>query len=139
MNKTMRKCVVCGKKFAPKSANAITCSEKCYKARKAANDKARKATKKAVVKTEEKPEVKKEAKKPALKKEVKKVSVKKVEKKSCPKSIKGKATEKIKLPNGCDTVVRVEGKDDFKVVALAFAIAMSALGRIISGNKIKSL
>jgi hypothetical protein len=117
---------MCGKKFAPKSANAITCSEKCYKARKAANDKARKATKKAAVKTEEKPEVKKEAKKP-------------VAKKSCPKAIKGKATEKIKLPNGCDTVVRVEGKDDFKVVALSLAIALSALGRIISGNKIKSL
>jgi predicted nucleic acid-binding Zn ribbon protein len=130
MNKTMRKCVVCGKKFTPKSANAITCSEKCYKARKAANDKARKAAKKTAVKTEAKPEVKKEEKKPVAKK---------VAKKTCPKAIKGKATEKIKLPNGCDTVVRVEGKDDFKVVALAFAIAMSALGRIISGNKIKSL
>lgn len=130
MNKTMRKCVVCGKKFAPKSANAITCSEKCYKARKAANDKARKASKKAAVKDEPKP---------VAKKEVKKAVVKKAEKKSCPKAIKGKATEKIKLPSGCDTVVRVEGKDDFKVVALAFAIAMSALGRIISGNKIKSL
>jgi predicted nucleic acid-binding Zn ribbon protein len=126
----MRKCVVCGKKFAPKSANAITCSEKCYKARKATNDKARKAAKKTAVKTEAKPEVKKEEKKPVAKK---------VAKKSCPKAIKGKATEKIELPNGCDTVVRVEGKDDFKVVALAFAIAMSALGRIISGNKIKSL
>lgn len=130
MNKTMRKCVVCGKKFAPKSANAITCSEKCYKTRKAANDKARKVAKKAAVKIEPKPEVKKEAKK---------AIVKKAEKKSYPKAIKGKATEKIKLPSGCDTIVRIEGKDVFKVVALAFAIAMSALGRIISSDKIKSL
>lgn len=130
MNKTMRKCAVCGKKFAPKSANAITCSEKCYKARKAANDKARNAAKKAAAKTEVKAEAKKEAKKPVAKK---------IEKKLRPKVIKGKATEKIKLPDGCDTVVRIEGKDDFKIVALAFTIAMSALGRIISGNKIKSL
>lgn len=130
MNKTMRKCAVCGKKFAPKSANAITCSEKCYKARKAANDKARKAAKKAAAKTEVKAEAKKEAKKPVAKK---------IEKKLRPKVIKGNATEKIKLPDGCDTVVRIEGKDDFKIVALAFTIAMSALGRIISGNKIKSL
>lgn len=130
MNKTMRKCVVCGKKFAPKSANAITCSEKCYKVRKAASDKARKAAKKTAVKTEVKAEANKEEKKPVAKK---------VAKKSRPKAIKGKATEKIKLPSGCDTVVRVEGKDNFKVVALAFAIAMSALGRIIRSNKIKSL
>jgi hypothetical protein len=130
----MRKCIVCGKKFAPKSANAITCSEKCYKVRKAANDKARNAAKKVATKTEVKAEVKKE-----VKKEAKKPVAKKIAKKICPKVIKGKATEKIKLPSGCDTVVRIEGKDDFKIVALAFTIAMSALGRIISGNKIKSL
>lgn len=130
MNKTMRKCAVCGKKFAPKSANSATCSEKCRKARKMANDKARRAAKKTAVKVEAKPEVKKEVKKP---------TVKKAEKKSLPKSVKGKATEKIKLPSGCDTVVRVEGKNDFKVVVLALAIAMSALGRIVSSNKIKSL
>lgn len=50
MKKEMRKCAVCGKKFTPKSANAVYCSDKCYKAAKAARDKARKHTKKVAEK-----------------------------------------------------------------------------------------
>lgn len=83
MKKEKRKCVVCGKKFTPKTANAKYCSEKCYKKQKAILDKSRKEkakVNKPLVKCEKKvakvesKEVVKLPKKPAVK--VKVVSVK---------------------------------------------------------------
>ena len=46
----VRKCAICGKKFTPKSANAMYCSKKCYKVGKKAKNKASKAAKKAAIK-----------------------------------------------------------------------------------------
>lgn len=80
MKKEKRECVVCGKKFTPKTANAKYCSEKCYKKQKAILDKNRKAKDKKV----EKP----------LKKADKKVS--KVESKEVVKLPK-KPTVKVKV------------------------------------------
>lgn len=48
MKKEKRECVVCGKKFTPKTANAKYCSEKCYKKQKAILDKNRKEKSKKV-------------------------------------------------------------------------------------------
>lgn len=76
MKKEKRECVVCGKKFTPKTANSKYCGEKCYKKQKAILDKSRKAkakvnellvkSKKKAVKVESK-EVVKLPKKPAVK------------------------------------------------------------------------
>lgn len=76
MKKEKRECVVCGKKFTPKTANAKYCSEKCYKKQKAILDKSRKEkakvneslvkSKKKVAKVESK-EVVKLPKKPTVK------------------------------------------------------------------------
>lgn len=49
MKKEKRECVVCGKKFTPKTANAKYCGEKCYKKQKAILDKSRKEKSKKVV------------------------------------------------------------------------------------------
>lgn len=83
MKKEKRECVVCGKKFTPKTANSKYCSEKCYKKQKAILDKSRKEkakvnkplvkSKKKAVKVESK-EVVKLPKKPDVK--VKVVSIK---------------------------------------------------------------
>lgn len=83
MKKEKRECVVCGKKFTPKTANAKYCSEKCYKKQKAILDKTRKGkakvnkplvkSEKMVAKVESK-EVVKLPKKPAVK--VKVVNIK---------------------------------------------------------------
>lgn len=84
MKKEKRECVVCGKKFTPKTANAKYCSEKCYKKQKAILDKNRKEkskkiekplkkNEKKVAKVETK-EVVKLPKKPAVKVEVVKVA-----------------------------------------------------------------
>lgn len=50
MKKEKRECVVCGKKFTPKTANAKYCSEKCYKKQKAILDKSRKEKSKKIEK-----------------------------------------------------------------------------------------
>lgn len=83
MKKEKRECVVCGKKFTPKTANSKYCSEKCYKKQKAILDKTRKEkakvneplvkSKKKSVKVESK-EVVKLPKKPTVK--VKVVNIK---------------------------------------------------------------
>lgn len=90
MKKEIRKCAVCGKKFTPKVANALTCSKKCYKVRKAVADKARKAKKpedlpvsrsvkevKKVAKVEKKPAVKKTVKETIVLPKAKSVVIKK--------------------------------------------------------------
>lgn len=84
MKKEKRECVVCGKKFTPKTANAKYCSEKCYKKQKAILDKNRKAKDKKVekplkkvdkkVSKVESKEVVKLPKKPAVKVEIVKVA-----------------------------------------------------------------
>lgn len=58
MKKEKRECVVCGKKFTPKTANAKYCSTKCYKKQKATLDKSRKEKSKKVVDASKKVEKK---------------------------------------------------------------------------------
>ena len=110
---TTRKCVICGKKFTPKTANASVCSDKCRKALKAKRDKARKAAKKVAKTAPKKPVV---------------------------KAVKGKAVEKITLPKKPvvtkvakpTTIVTVKsGGDPYKVLFLASIIRDRAMREIV--------
>ena len=57
-----RECVICGKKFTPKTANALVCGDKCRKVLKQKNKKAHKPQAKCVEKIKiGKPQVKKPA------------------------------------------------------------------------------
>lgn len=138
MKKEMRKCAVCGKKFTPKTANAVTCGEKCYKVRKAKLDKARKA---------KKVEAKPEAKKPVKAKAVEKIALPAPKKASKPakvvKPAKGKACKckcdkkgKTKKPS---TVVNITGSNPFEVITIAFYIAVKTLDGLIKDGKLTSL
>lgn len=138
----MRKCAVCGKKFTPKTANALVCGDKCYKKRKADLDKKRKCAKKAdkpVAKKADKP-VKAKAKKPLKANAVEKIVLpKKAETKTAKKPVKKLAKKPVvpALPDGCDTMVDIKAGNDFKVCTLALFIAFEAIGRLIKGGKIK--
>lgn len=135
MKKEVRKCAVCGKKFTPKTANALVCSDKCYKARKAELDKKRKSAKKVekVEKKAEKPAVKKVAKKPLKAKAVEKITLPKKEPAKSAKKTSGAP----KLPKGCNTFVSIKAGDEFKVVTLALYVAFQALGRLIKNGAFK--
>lgn len=107
----MRKCVICGKKFTPKTANASVCGDKCRKALKAKHDKARKAKKPVAVKGKAVEKIalpKKEAKKPVTKVAQKK-TVKKVEKRP-------------------EAAIRICGDNPFKIAVLAFIGFLKAVG-----------
>lgn len=132
MKKEMRKCAVCGKKFTPKTANAVTCGEKCYKARKAKLDKARK-----VKKAEAKPEVKKPVKAKAIEK-IALPAPKKVSKPAKGKACKCKCDKKGKTKKP-STVVNITGSNPFEVVTIAFYIAVKTLGGLIKDGKLTSL
>lgn len=140
MKKEMRKCAVCGKKFTPKTANAVTCGEKCYKVRKAKLDKVRHSSKKGDAK-------KPEAKKPVKAKAVEKIAL------PAPKKV-AKPTKVVKPAKGkvckckCDkkgkaekpsTVVNITGSNPFEVVTIAFYIAVKTLGGLIKDGKLASL
>jgi predicted nucleic acid-binding Zn ribbon protein len=110
----MRKCVICGKKFTPKTANASVCGDKCRKALKAKHDKARKA---------------KKAKKPV------KVEGKAVEKIALPKKDVKKPIKKIapkkpvkKVEKRPEAAIRICGDNPFKIAVLAFIGFLKAIG-----------
>lgn len=138
MKKEMRKCAVCGKKFIPKTANALVCGDKCYKKRKADLDKKRKCAKKAdkpVAKKVDKP-VKVKGEKPFKANAVEKIVL---PKKAKIKTVKKPAKKPVvpALPKGCDTMVDIKAGNDFKVCTIALFIAFEAIGRLIKGGKIK--
>lgn len=132
MKKEMRKCAVCGKKFAPKTANAVTCGEKCYKVRKAKLDKIRKAKK-----AEAKPAVKESVKAKAVEK-IALPAPKKVAKLAKGKACKGKCdkTVKAKKPS---TVINITGRNPFEVVSIALYIALRTIGGLIKEGNLKDL
>lgn len=116
----MRKCVICGKKFTPKTANAVVCSDKCRKANKRRVEKLRKAK-------SEKPKVKK----PETDK--KKVPLK--EKIVLPKKPVAKKTAKVEARK-FDTIISVSSKNPFKLAVLSAIICANALTECLSGDKI---
>ena len=107
-----RKCVICGKKFTPKTANASVCSEKCRKANKAKHDAARKAKAK-----------------PASK-------AKCVQKIALPKKPIVMKHEAPKANIHSETVMSVKNGDPFKVAALSLLILGKAMNEIIKSNKV---
>lgn len=106
----MRKCVICGKKFTPKTANASVCGDKCRKALKAKRNKTYKAKKPAKIegKAIEKIALPKKAIKKPVKKVMPKKPVKKVEK--CP-----------------EAAIRICGDNPFKIAVLAFIGFLKAI------------
>jgi predicted nucleic acid-binding Zn ribbon protein len=131
MTKETRKCVVCGKKFTPKVANQLTCSDKCKKINKAKHDKVRKAK----LCKEKKPVA------PA----VKKVACAKGGKKPVAKAVSGKAVEKIVLPKkptakklpknpNVDTIISVKNGNPFKVFFLATLVRERAKREILKNG-----
>lgn len=113
-----RECAVCSKKFTPKTANSKTCSQKCYKVRKAELDKVRKANAKKA----------KKAEKTAIKgKSVEKINL--TSEKKCPKKCEKKVIK---------TKVAIEG-DAFEVIATSLFIMLDALGKLIKGGTIRPL
>lgn len=123
MNKktSTRKCVICGKKFTPKTANASVCSDKCRKANKAKRDKARNAAKKVA--------------KPVAKKPVAKaVKGKAFEKIVLPKKPTNKKVAAKKLNTKIDTIISVKNGNPFKVFFLASMIRNRAMREIVKGG-----
>lgn len=113
-----RECAVCSKKFTPKTANSKTCSQKCYKVRKAELDKARKANAKKA----------NEARKPAIKgKSVEKINL--ASEKKCPKKREKKVV---------GTKVAISG-DAFEVIATSLFIMLSTLHQLIEKGTIRPL
>lgn len=127
MNKkaSTRKCVICGKKFTPKTANASVCSDKCRKENKAKHDKARHAAK-TVAKPVAKKPVTKAVKGEAVEKIVlpKKPMAKKVEKK----------VEKKKPNTKINTIISVKNGNPFKVFVLATLVRERAIRDIVKGG-----
>ena len=113
-----RECAVCSKKFTPKTANSKTCSQKCYKTRKAELDKARKANAKKA----------KEAEKSAIKgKSVEKINL--ASEKKCPKKSEKKKVE---------TKVAISG-DAFEVIATSLFIMLNTLFGLVEKGTIRPL
>lgn len=111
-----RKCVVCGKKFSPKTANASVCSDKCRKAHDAERCRARREAKKSA----------KSASKHTL-----------VEKVVLPKKpvAAKKCDKKCAKPNrAVDTIVSVQNGNPFKVFLLATLICERALREIMKSG-----
>ena len=106
----VRKCAICGKKFTPKSANALYCSKKCYKVGKKAKNKASKAAKKSAIK------------KPC--KCVEKISLAK-------KSVTKQTVQK--KPCKCVKKVEVKVQNPYRAFFIACMVAMSALHDIVHG------
>lgn len=109
----MRKCVICGKKFTPKTANAVVCSDKCRKANKRRVEKLRKAK-----------VAKAKAKKPVLKEKI-----------VLPKKPVAKKTAKVEARK-FDTIISVSSKNPFKLAVLSAIICANALTECLSGDKI---
>lgn len=133
MKKEVRKCAVCGKKFTPKTANALTCSEKCYKVRRAELDKKRRLPKSAE---------KTEAKEPKKLNAVEKITLpKKAVKKACEakKCRKAACKRTHRFEPKLDTIVKIKAGNDFKVIALCFYIALKAVNKLITENRIKPI
>jgi hypothetical protein len=111
-----RECAVCSKKFTPKTANSKTCSQKCYKARKAELDKVRKANVKKS----------KETNKPTIKgKSVEKINL--APEKKCLKKCSKKATK-----------VVIEG-NAFEVIATSLFIMLDALRQLVEKGTVRPL
>ena len=106
----VRKCAICGKKFTPKSANALYCSKKCYKVGKKAKNKESKAAKKS------------SAKKPC----------KCVEKIALAKKPVAKPTAQ-KKPCKCAKKVEVKVQNPYRAVFVACMVAAGALHDIVHG------
>lgn len=106
----VRKCAICGKKFTPKSANALYCSKKCYKVGKKAKNKASKAAKKS------------SAKKPC----------KCVEKIALAKKPVAKPTAQ-KKPCKCAKKVEVKVQNPYRAFFVACMVAADALHDIVHG------
>lgn len=122
----MRKCVICGKKFAPKTANASVCSDMCRKALKAKHDKARKAAKKVAKVAPKKPVVK------AVKgKAVEKIVL---PKKPTDKKVVEKKVETKKPNTKINTIISVKNGNPFKVFVLATLIRDRAINEIVKGG-----
>ena len=107
-----RKCVICGKKFTPKTANATVCSEKCRKENKAKRDKARKAKAKSAPKANC------------------------VEKITLPKKPVVKKSEAPKKNTKVDTIITVKSGNPFKVAVLALLVLGRAMDEIVNNKKV---
>lgn len=148
MKKETRKCVVCGKKFVPKVANQLTCSDKCKKINKAKHDKARKSRIRKSVKDTLAAAKKIACPAPVKKGDKFKANGKKFVcvkggKKPVAKVVKGKAVEKIALPKKptvkklpknpkIDTLITVKNGNPFKVFFLATLIREKAKREILT-------
>lgn len=148
MKKETRKCVVCGKKFTPKVANQLTCSDKCKKINKAKHDKARKS--RVSKPTKDAPTSVKKTACPApvkkgdeFKANGKKFVCVKGGKKPVAKAVSGKAVEKIALPKKptvkklpknpkVDTLITVKNGNPFKVFFLATLVREKAKREILT-------
>lgn len=111
-----RKCVICGKKFTPKTANAIACSDKCRKANKRRVEKLREAK---VAKTK--------AKKPVLKEKIV------LPKKPAKPVVKKPTKEDI---NNLDTFISVRSKNPFKLAVLSAIICANAIAECLNTHKV---
>ena len=113
-----RKCAVCAKKFTPKTANAKTCSKKCYKTRKSELDKVRKTNIKKA----------KEADRPAIK-------GKSTEKINLPSEKKCSKKREMKVVK---SRVSVSG-DAFEVIATSLFIMLNTLFQLVEKGTIRPL
>lgn len=119
-----RKCVMCGKKFTPKSVNASVCGDKCRKALRAKHDHERKA-------------------KASVKKPVAKVAGKATEKIVLPKksSVVKKPVAKVaqkqnkQIDPKFDTMISVKGNNPFKLAAISFMVFLRAISECENKTK----
>lgn len=119
-----RKCVMCGKKFTPKSVNSSVCGDKCRKALRAKHDHERKANAKA-----------------SVKKPVAKVAGKATEKIVLPKKSSvvkkpvAKVAQKKPVDPKFDTMISVKSNNPFKLAVLSFMMFLRAISECENKTK----